>query len=231
MIIVENPHLLSSLCRLAFVVKNLDIKFDPYSRQIVLMNKYNMFSISQWRHFLSLVLTMTHILQCLLAKSSTQIETVLVWLSLATLVLLQTSVVEIWKKPRELQDVINMFFQLHSIVPGKSKEGRTPFPIIVNLFVVHGMIASAILFPIGFAHILHWMNPCKPTLLGYWLIRKCYTNTDAANIAESAVDFLSQLVVTLTYHWLWAFTYHGSVFVVAIMQILVIISMRQLIER
>lgn len=231
MMIVENTRLLSRLCELTCAVKNMEIKFDPYSRQVRLVNEHSTNSISQWRLYLSVLLTLTYASQCCLAKSSTQIETVLVWVSLAILLLQEAGVFDIRNKHGEFRDFINIFFQLDSIVPGKPKEGRTPFVIMVNLAVIYAMILSAILFPIGFVHILHWMNPCKPTLLGYWVIRKCYTKTDAANIAETVVDFLSQFIVTLAYHWLWSFTYHGGLVIVTVMQILAMISMRQLIQR
>lgn len=232
MIITQNTKLLSRLFKLARSVRNVQIRFDTNSLQVLLCNEqsHNCFK-ARIPHILSTIMVAILFLQCRLDNGSTPLEIILGWISLAILIGCQCCLVEMKRKPTEIRDFINALLQLDFIFKEETENRRMPLVHKINLAAVYALIMTAIVLPIGFVYIFHWENPCKSTLVGYWAIWKCYTSNEAADMIPPFADLLSQFLVILLNHWLWSFSLHGAVFCVGLMQILGTISIQQLIQR
>lgn len=170
MILAQNLHLFCSLCKLAYSLGTLRTKFDPTTNKVTLEKPQGQDTWKKYRYYLSTLLTAIVALQCFLMKNSAMMETIIAWSLLTFLLIGHNFVCEFRMKPDETQGLFNSLFHLNSLLPNKVETIKTTLPIRANLLVGYAMILSALLIPIGFAHGLHWLNPCKPTLAGYWLI-------------------------------------------------------------
>lgn len=225
MIISQNPRLLSHLCMLAHFTRNLEIKFNPNTSQVTVDGDSNMVSISKWRYVLSVVLSIIYILQLVFEGDNSQPESVLAWVLLIMIVAGHTYVIDIRRKASEIRDCINALHQLNFILPDKSE--KQPL-LLLKLYVafVYTTVVTALILPAMIVHGLHWINPCKPTLVGYWIIPSCQPK-----VVDSSVDILVQACVILMNHWLWSFIVHATVFGASSIHILAVISIQQFIQR
>lgn len=70
------------------------------------------------------------------------------------------------------------------------------------------MLYAYALFPLLFlvsfvcVYGLHAYNPCKATLLGYWLLPECHSQS-----FNLFVNFAVKFVVLLTNHWIWSYAF------------------------
>lgn len=94
---------------------------------------------------------------------------------------------------------------------------------LLNVLFAHAMYITSIILPIGFVYGLHWMDPCKPSLAGYWLIGECSEN--ALHSPLSVCPF-TKITILLLNHWAWQFGYSITIFVIAGIQILCAMSLQ-----
>lgn len=231
MIIAENPRLFRNLCKLAYSFRTLKIRFDETSKIVSFVNNSNSKSFVDWRYLLSAVLTGLYAIQCLLKKSSSgnPMESVLIWFSLATLVACQLYLHQLRKKHLELAFLFNSLFRINlPLENNDSKQKCSGFK--ANVALAYTLLLTGVVLPTGFVHTLHWKNPCKTTLAGYWLIPRCYSSKLAEASENEFADFAWQLGVILVIHWLWMFLYHASIFGTA-SQALLVAAFQQILQR
>lgn len=147
-----------------------------------------------------------------LDRTSNQMKNVVEWVFLAILLAGQSSAFELRWKLVKIQDCINQSLKLDTIIPSKTKTSETTLITILYLAIVHIAMITSMVFPVGFSHFLHWQNPCKSPLAGYWLIPMCLAGSLRSNMISVLMDFLSQLCVIMANHWLWSFFFHTAVF-------------------
>lgn len=230
MIIAQNPHLFCYLCKLAYSLRTLPIKFDPISSEITLEIQTKKFR-AKCRYYFAAFLTATVALQCFLKRNSTLMESVIAWNSLAFLLIGHAFVRELRLKPDEIRSLFKSLFQINFILPNKQATSKTPFLIRVNVVVVYGVLFGAPLLPIGFAHGLHWANPCKPALAGYWFIPKCHSKVNPELGLDAFVDYSIQFLVIMLNHWLWSVSLHAPAFAICGVTVLVVVAIKQFIQR
>lgn len=78
---------------------------------------------------------------------------------------------------------------------------------------------------------LHWMKPCKLSLLGYWLPRQCRSEEFDEGILELLINFMAKLAVFLLNQWMWSFASHGLLFGLAVLNTMAAICLQEFIER
>lgn len=183
--------------------------------------------------FISTLLVFVYANQCVSGKASTPLETVLALNCLMLLLLCQAYIHQLRKKSRDIGVLINVLFQLDNTYgnPCESRNKNNSTKIKGILAFAHTITLTAILFPIGVVHGMHWINPCKTTLVGYWLIRKCYSGTEAATFTDTLVDFGSKFGVIMVNHWLWSFSFHASCFASGAIHALAVTAFQQIIQR
>lgn len=229
MILAQNPLLLSKLCLLARSVGCIEIRFYPKFGQVSLDNQHSAHLILTKRRYLfAAILIAIYALQCICRSNgaSVDIGVVLAWVLLIMLMVSGCYVLEVRRKSIEIRDSINAIFQLDSILPDKSKKTGTSLAFKVNIAFGYAALLTVLLEPIVIVHGIHWVNPCKDTLVGYWLIPRCHSDGE-----NSCMGFLLRLCVMSSNHWMWSFVGHGAVFGLTIMQLLTVVAMQQFIQR
>lgn len=225
MILAQNPRLLSYLCKMARSLGTLEAKFDPDSRQFILDKDCSTSVTDKWRYYLFTTLSTSLTFQCVQKTDLTSIESVLAWILLVVLYTAATYTFEVRRKAIEIRDCVNALFQLDSILPGKYGE-RTSLSIKIYIVFVYIVNLSTVVLPLAFAHGFHWMNPCRLTLSGYFLIPRCHSHGEA-----TITGFIIQFCVITLNHWMWSFVFHGTMYGACIMPILAVISIQQFIQR
>lgn len=90
----------------------------------------------------------------------------------------------------------------------------------LNLFLAYNLQLTAVILPVCFVYGLHWNNPCKPSLVGYFLMPTC-----ALESLPSGSFFLRvflqglKILMLIINHWTWAYAYNavplvGSIIVI-----------------
>lgn len=85
---------------------------------------------------------------------------------------------------------------------------------ILNKIMTKSAFWAQLLIPAGFVVGLHWNNPWKASLAGYWVIPKpSYLET--GTLAQVLI-LIIKFVVMLFNVWIWMFGVNGPVFLVAV---------------
>lgn len=233
MIIPENPHLFGYLCKLIHFWGNVRIKFNPTQNVVTTERKASSKVSPEIKYFLLAFMVLVYAHQFIQRKSGSPMETVTAWNCLMLLVASQSYIHQLRIKSSEIAVLFNSIFQLDSTYPNTCKARRDSNPVQIKAMVAFAyiLVLTAVLYPIGCVYGLHWINPCKTTLVGYWLIRKCYSGIEAKTFADSVVDLVSKFVVLLANHWVWSFSFHASCFGTGAIHGLAVASLQQIIQR
>lgn len=96
---------------------------------------------------------------------------------------------------------------------------------LLNIVCALGIFVTGLFIPIMLSFGLHWTNPCKPSLIGYWLLPECF-NIVSPRFEDPWVGVISSKVVLLvvnqgTLH----LAYPACMFGFSVVQILVMIML------
>lgn len=230
MLFTEYPTFLFSVCRLVFYSGILRVKFHPELKNVALLSRPVDHKWVERRCHLATFLVTQSALQCLFKKSTSLMESFTSWLSLFFLVASRIHLHIVTSKETEIVTYINALFQFDLIHSSGAHQQRRPLKIKFTVAVVYCGLVSAILFPFGFVYALHWTNPCKVSLVGYWLLGECRTpNSTDANFYS--MGFIAKSVIFLVNHWLWTFSFNAAVFTVYLLNMLSVLVIHQFIER
>lgn len=231
MILAQHPHLLSRLCRLADVHRLLRIKFNQTSQQAELLNDLHDQTRSKWNYRFHLLLLVIILVQCQLKKDQSSIDIVISWIGLVLLFMGQAYIRVVLKKGNEIQHYLNALFQFYHLHPEGTSPSQLSFVTKINLTFVHLILVSAYAFPIGFTYGLHWKNPCKSTIAGYWILLECNGGTEKLGSILKVSGFLTKWAVLLPSYWAWSITMHVGVFCTGVIHTLSLICIQQFILR
>lgn len=225
MILAQNPRLLSYLCKLAHSLGNLEVRFDPDARRLTLDQNCSKSVTSNWRYYLLTMLATIFLFQCVLNADASCVGSVLACIFLGVLYTAAAYTFEVRRKAIEIRDCVNALFQLDSILPGKPGV-RTLLLLIIYILFVYIVNLTTIILPLVFVHGFHWINSCRLTLVGYFLIPRCHLHTETA-----LTDIAIQLFLILLNHWMWSFVFHGTMFGACVVLILAVTAVQQFIKR
>lgn len=231
MIINQNPRLFGYVCKLAYLLGNLQMKFNPVTKQVTLDSNRSTKYLTSGRYYLSTCLVTIIGIQCALKEKGSLMEKIITWNSLLFLLIGHVYIREFKAKSNEILLLIRNLFQIYHILPSMKENHKAPLLIKINVAFVYAGMLTVLILPIGFVHGLHWENPCKPALAGYWLIPRCHSVTGSTGSLTSFDDFLIQPFVLVMNHWLWSFSCHAAICAVCMVLIFVVISILQLVER
>lgn len=86
----------------------------------------------------------------------------------------------------------------------------------LNLLVVCGMYFTINVIPPGFSYGLHWHYPCRPSLLGYWILAEC----GSSQIRSGSTWLSTKVGVFLVNQFMWTLGYQAVVLGVGVLQCL-----------
>lgn len=81
---------------------------------------------------------------------------------------------------------------------------RFSFITLSGLLFAYSLFPLFVFLGLGCAYGLHLFNPCKTTLLGYWLLPECYNGH-----FNPFVNFVTKVIVFVTNHLIWSYTLSG----------------------
>lgn len=91
----------------------------------------------------------------------------------------------------------------------------------LTVMYAYGFLPSVILTPPLFYYGLHWFSPCKASLLGWYFLPECFQNKDFEFSSPMwTLGIALKMFVFIINHWIMAFGYNISVFVVSRLQVL-----------
>lgn len=93
----------------------------------------------------------------------------------------------------------------------------------LGLFVAGITFLSGILFPTGFVFGLHFVNPNKASLIGYWLL-------EPSNCSQTVWLHIKKIGVLIANMWIWNYGVGATIFVSNIVTNLSILSLRHALE-
>lgn len=79
------------------------------------------------------------------------------------------------------------------------------------LHLTYATYLTLVLMPFLMAFGVHWMNPCKPAVIGHWLISECRNKEGCTPNMNSIYFVVQKLVVIFLNYLIWAFGCNGWV--------------------
>ncbi len=80
----------------------------------------------------------------------------------------------------------------------------------LNMLFVPGFVVTGALLPFMLVLGVHWSNPCKPSLLGYFILKECFDEADnLTGLFRNACAILVKLIVYVVNLWVWSFGENG----------------------
>lgn len=121
----------------------------------------------------------------------------------------------------------------HSAFKLNFKRQKSSFLDKLNIVVAYSSFTHAFLMPILLVFGIHWQNPCKPSIAGYWMLPQCSNTSSWYHVKFLGSWYLRATLKTLLLtanYMLSAFSYHTTGFSYSCIMVLPTISMRKYIE-
>lgn len=225
MTLVQNPRLLSNFCKLLSTAGIIPIKYSVSSRQVTLLT--NSTDSNKWKHQISTLLVALAFQQWAINDNKLSQEVAVAGLSLVILIVCQIFIRQEMLKKHEIVHYCSGLLQFHEKHSTYLEiEIKASLLIRINTLVAHAALISAVAIPLVFVHGLHLLNPCKPSLVGYWLIPDC----SKAHMPRFIKPLVHCLVIILN-HWLWSVNVHGGAFCIGVLMTMGVGAMHQFILR
>lgn len=161
----QNPRLFSCFCHLLSGVGIINLKFLPRSKQVILLSKSA--DCKKWKLRIPTVLVAVGICQCALNSDKLSAEAAVAGVGVVTLIACQIIGYQEKAKEHEITQYCNGLFQFeekYSTV--LSKDNKAPFIIWISILMVYATLITMVALPLSFVYGFHWLNPCKPSLVG-----------------------------------------------------------------
>lgn len=71
----------------------------------------------------------------------------------------------------------------------------------LGIWLVYLTLPTVIFFPFGFLYLLHWQNPCTPTIVLSILLPQCYHETIQPSIPRHILETFLKMVIFVINHW------------------------------
>lgn len=234
MIITQNHKLYILSCKLVRSIANVQFDYSTNARglQLAYENHSCRSLLGNWRCCLSILFNI-YIVQCTLAENIGKIEKLVSWSFLGIVMVCQIVTLAAIHKHSSIRHCVNALFQMERILPKHLINRRKQFVQKANVMFAYSTIPTEIIIPIVFAHGLHWINPCKPTLAGFWLIPSCKKTFKSEHTVPgfTKLNFIIKLVVILVNHWQWSFIFLMAGYTICIIQTLAMIALQQFVDR
>lgn len=234
MILHQQLSVLAQICRLSSILHKTKFRLhrtekNPF-RTFDDTGKIYIHSRLEFRWYVYLLTTIMSCAQYYVYKPLASLEeTVLFWMSLASHLsfLCYNYVNE--TKTAEITLYLNSLYEFESlyknVIPTYSEKS---FQTKMGLLWVNCGIASLMVAPLFIVYGIHWINPCKISLLGFWMLDNCQPKKDHFVMIPKK---LVKLLVFLGNHWMWAFGIYGTLLGVLVINTLTIICLYEIVGR
>lgn len=118
----------------------------------------------------------------------------------------------------------------------KSNPTKLNLLTALNEIVAYMLLLSAILHVPTIVFGFHFLNPCKPSLMGYWLLPQCWSTqcSSAKNVTNtllSVVALFQKILLLVTNYWMVGFGINAGPLAVGYLMILCTVSLHDCLNR
>lgn len=99
---------------------------------------------------------------------------------------------------------------------------------------IFAMFITWFALPIMYSYGLHWINPCKPSLAGYWLLPECHFRLHEKfgnGLLIGVLDTTLKVVIMLANHWIWVFGTNNAILTLGGLLLMCTVSLKECIEK
>lgn len=158
-------------------------------------------------------------------------------LSLATMLVTQLQMRSCYKLAFEqclfVNGLVHLEKQYNNLDYTKIKRKRN-LTENINILICYGMLPSVTILYLTFIYGLHWINPCKPSLAGFFLLSECSQNGNISSPTTNKILLLFtygiKILVFLVNHWAFATGLYVCAFIIVGIQILSTMSFYDLLD-
>lgn len=178
--------------------------------------------IRLWTQFAihRLMLLALIIQEILVMQSETFGDKILNWMPILMLAYHNFHLKVLLEKSNETATFINSLLQSNCKMKEYIKNKKRNFTEKMNLFYSAAVLPLVVIFPVGYVFGLHWHNPQKSSLAGYFALGHC------ENIWENIIKFT---ILSLNF-WVWTISSCAGSFCIAGLQPLCTILLRDCIH-
>lgn len=233
----QHLKLFSKACRLSESLGSTKIHWNKLTSRLSVNTGHNkIFQIKLKAYLLFLLVFISAGLYEFIivkSKASSLFNQILFALATQTLITLFFLILSFEKHKTTVCFYVNGLFELirklSSKTCYKTKSGSS-IVTNVNIGFAYMCYLYAIMFPIFFVYCLHWMDPCKPSLNGYFILAACKNPGKNSHDPLKMVDFGLKLTLLLGNYCVWSFAVNIAAIVIPAVQILSTISFKNCIE-
>lgn len=185
--------------------------------------------VMKWRHRIHATFTILAIIQWLLKQNKSPIEEILSTLFVSMHLDASVLVHEVGNKAPEIVQLFNALFHCDKAFPGAKGTTRIQFKDIIKQLTLYAMVVTSVAVPLGIVPSLHWLTPCKASLVGYVLIPKC--DGWLKSISDNpTILIIKQIIICINID-MWAMTTASAVFSVGVLNLMCASSIQQCTQR
>lgn len=234
MILIQEFPLISKICKVASVLHVTKFRLDRGSSPLKIIHSDGKSYIQtkpelRWYFFIFLVALI--LIQYLQKEVISSMESVQFWLSISCHFCCTCQIFIMEAKSGEIKLYVNSLYKFHYTHQAFMAKRPPVLQARVGILLAKCLTISILILPVFFVYGLHWVKPCKVSLVGYWVLRECQaTDGRATNLPGWSLNCV-KLAVFFLNHWMWVFGLHGSTFGVTVISTLAIVCLRDFIER
>lgn len=231
MIFTQFSALFSSICKLTCILGCIPVHFDPYRKYVFLKTKNEQAYVAKVNiiFYASTSFVVVFIAQCYFFKEMSSFDSIIAWGSIGVMLAGLPFTKVIRDKATTGVFCVNAIFKFVVVLPKKSTNEPLPLSTKLSLAFIVCAMASVLLFPMGVLYVIHWYNPCKPSLVGYWLLMECYC--PRMRINHDVLNFATKTIVFVANHCVWTYALGATTFCLSVLIIIGVTAVRQFLER
>lgn len=234
---MEESKLLHLTMGLAKQLNSVIIRWDQNSKQMNVSSSSNEYKSLRYKRWLHYSLSFIYITAGLVSlsftnekiKSSEVLQTTLLFcmggIGCIGGCLHQTV---LWKNAYDVCVFVNGIMTLPQTTLAKGSKHNVF--LALNQAVSYGLIISVVIFLPTFVFGFHLITPCKPSLMGYWLLPECWS-TKIPTVNNNPIYFLPKLFIMLVNYWIIAFGLNAGCFAASFLMILCTIKLQENLRR
>lgn len=143
-------------------------------------------------------------------RQSTTQDSILFWYGLSMHIIVNINIQFYYRKTTTLSMFLNSMLKFPQRFPIVLQNRSLNQPLIqkVKSVIPHLIFLTIIFQPFFYIWAIHWWNPCKPAIAGYWVLPECGIAKPSQLLGElimSKLTIICRVVVLALNNWMWLY--------------------------
>lgn len=114
---------------------------------------------------------------------------------------------------------------LSKSIESSGKKRKLSVLEFLNLLYAYNVLLFCLIYPFVTVYGLHWRNPCKASLAGYWLLRECTSDSSIENLAPPEhIHIITKQAILFVNYLVTAMIAYASPFVISAVSVFCTLS-------